>query len=502
MIVFANPRATRPKNRRFPLSVMSLGAVLPEWEKWTILDGNRPGVDLASDLRAFVRSRDGTPDAVTLVAMTVMPGPQLVDAVSASRAFKAEFPHVPLVWGGYFPSLYPNPVVRAPYVDWAVRGQGEETFLQLLSALREGRDPKGVAGLAFADDGTEWIAPERPWKSPDAFPSPPYDHIDVDEYVHPTALGARSAVYQTSIGCPYSCNFCGVIAAYGSRQRVEDPARTEMNLRFLVQQHRVDSIHFYDNNFILKEEITDELCDRITPLGLSWWCEARIDAMLRMPDRTWERLKRAGLRMVFLGAESGSDAVLKKMSKHLTTDKTVAVAEKCRSYGIIPEFSFVLGDPDDPEADVAQTLAFIRRLKAVNPVMELITYFYTPTPQRRGTYGNVDPLEGTPDTLEEWTTPEWIGWMTHEDPELSWLSRPLKARVEDFALVLKSRFPSVHDSKTKRWGKTLARVLARRRWERGAYENPWMLRAIRRAARAGDDERQEYGHLRPSRSHA
>ncbi len=296
---------------------MSLGAALPASETWTIVDGNRPDVNVTSDLEALIQSRLGSSDPVSLVALTVMPGPQLTSAVTATRNLKTKYPNVPVVWGGYFPSLYPEPVVHAPYVDWAVRGQGEETFLDLLKVLRGDLDPKSVPGLAFADNGTASIARERPWKSPNEFPSPPYDHIEVDEYIHPTALGARSAVYQTSIGCPYSCNFCGVIAAYGSRQKVEDPARTEANLRYLVDQHGVDSIHFYDNNFILKEELTSELCDRVEPLDLTWWCEARIDAMLRMSDRTWESLRRAGLRMVFLGAESGSDAVLKKMSKEV-----------------------------------------------------------------------------------------------------------------------------------------------------------------------------------------
>ena len=114
--------------------------------------------------------------------------------------------------------------------------------------------------------------------------------------------------------------------------------------------------------------------------------------------------------MVFCGAESGSDEVLKKMNKGMTTD-----ADRCgrrrrtREHGIIPEFSFVFGDPEDPEARRSRTrCGFIRRLKGINPAMELITYFYTPTPQRRGTYGDVDPLAGTPTTLEEWTSRN--GW--------------------------------------------------------------------------------------------
>ena len=498
MIVLVNPRATKPRNRRFPLSVMSLGAVLPEGQSWAIVDGNLPGVDVADEVAALIDAHAGTADPVSLVAMTVMPGPQLVSAVPAARRLKQRYGNIPIVWGGYFPSLYPSPVLNAPYVDWVIRGQGEQTFLELIEVVDGRRDPKSVAGLAFRDNGADWIGPERKWPPPDAFPRPPYEKIPVDEYIHPTLLGHRSAVYQTSIGCSYSCNFCGVIAAYGSRQTVEAPARSAENLSYLVHNHGVDSIHFYDNNFILKEEITRELCERLLPLKLSWWCEARIDALLRLSDSTWDLLRRSGLKMVFLGAESGSDAVLKRMSKHLTTDKTLAVAEKTRAYGVIPEFSFVFGDPEDPEGDIDATLGFVRRLKSVNPAMELVTYFYTPTPQRRGTYGNVDPLAGTPSTLEEWTEPKWLGWMTHEDPHVAWLPRKLKARVEDFELVLKSRFPSVHDTKTRNWGKVLAKWLAKGRWEREHYHDPRMLRAVRHWARVGKEDRQQYGHLRPA----
>jgi len=105
----------------------------------------------------------------------------------------------------------------------------------------------------------------------------------------------------------------------------------------------------------------------------------------------------------------------------------------------------VFGDPHDPEGEIDNTLAFVRRLKDVNPRMELITYFYTPTPQRRGTYGDVDALQGTPTTLEEWTQPEWVDWMTHESPRVPWMNDRLRARVHDFQQEMRTRYPSIHD---------------------------------------------------------
>ena len=83
------------------------------------------------------------------IAFTVMPGPQLVSAVPLSKALKRAFPHMPIIWGGNFGSLYPAPVLNAPYVDWLVRGQGEDTFLELLEAIDGKRDPLTVAGHRF-----------------------------------------------------------------------------------------------------------------------------------------------------------------------------------------------------------------------------------------------------------------------------------------------------------------------------------------------------------------
>ena len=502
MILLVNPRATRPKNRRFPLSVMAIGAALPDGVSWKIVDGNLPGADPLAEIVERVERARGGADPVRVVAFTVMPGPQLVSAVPLARAVRARCPDVQIVWGGNFPSLYPAPVLNAPYVDWVVRGQGEHTFRDLLDVLGGARDPHDVAGLAFRErDGSHHVGPERSWVGPDELPAPPYDKIDVAEYLHPTFLGRRSGVYQASIGCPHGCRFCGVISVFGRKERLGAAARTAEHLRSLSREHGMDSVHFYDNNFFVNELQARELAEHLAPLGLRWWCEARVDTLTRLSDDTWRLLARAGLAMVFCGAESGSDAVLRRMDKGTTTAQILEVAARAREHGIIPELSFVFGDPHDPEGEIENTLAFVRRLKMVNPAMELISYFYTPTPQRRATYGDVDALAGTPSTLEEWTEPQWVDWMTHENPRVPWMDGRLRARVQDFELVLRSRFPSVHDHRTRSWGKALGRVLAHRRWQRGDFDAPRALRTIRRLAQRAPDDAQAYGHLRaPSRT--
>jgi radical SAM superfamily enzyme YgiQ (UPF0313 family) len=467
VILLLHPRSTKPKNRRFPLSVLSLAAVLEGSEDYRIIDGNLVA-DPAADLEAAVRD-----NPVELLGVSVMPGPQMAEAIPLCRTFRQKFPAIPIVWGGYFPSLYPDAAQNAGYVDFAVRGQGEDTLLELLEAVRRQRGYASVRGLSYKDHKSRHVHnPERVFRGPDEFPRLPYCSIDAEKYVLPTFLGSRTAVHQASVGCPYQCNFCGVITAYGSREKMESPARTEMVLRRLQREYGINAVQFYDNNFFLREEHAREQADRFAPLELHWWCEARVDAMLRYSDDTLRRISRAGAKMIFFGAESGSDWVLAQMNKQLKAEQTLELARRIREFGIIPEFSFVVGNPQAPEQDVKENLAFVRKIKKVNPDAEIILQHYIPTPQRDGMYGGVESQVEFPLTPEEWANPKWLNFTTREEPGVSWLPRRTKQRVDDFELVVSSRWPTAQDFRMPKWGRVLLQGLSSWRYALGVYRWP------------------------------
>ncbi|MBV9036702.1 MAG: B12-binding domain-containing radical SAM protein, partial [Acidobacteriaceae bacterium] len=338
MIILLHPQSTKPKNRRFPLAVLSLAAVLEGKEEYAIVDGNADPQPEASLDRIMGES------GATLLAVSVMPGPQMKAAIPLCRNFRAKYPSVPIVWGGYFPSLYTDAALNARYVDFVARGQGEETFLELLEALRGTRSFKDVRGLSYKDQfGLHVHNADRPLRSPNDFPWLPYHRLpNAGRYILPTFLGRRTAVHQASIGCPYRCTFCGVVPIYQGRQRTETPERTTAVLSYLKQRFQIDAVQFYDNNFFLNESHTAELAERLLPLQLRWWSEGRIDSVLRYSDDTFRLLQRAGAAMIFFGAESGSDWVLQQMNKRVTTDQTLELAAKTRKFGIVPEFSFVV----------------------------------------------------------------------------------------------------------------------------------------------------------------
>jgi radical SAM superfamily enzyme YgiQ (UPF0313 family) len=471
MILFYNPKATKLRNRRLPLSILAIAAVLEGKEEYAIVDGNIDPQPTES-LIDLIKERP-----VELLAVTVMPGPQTVGAVATCREVRARFPQLPIVWGGYFATNYTAAVLNASYVDYAVRGQGEQTFLELLEAIRGLRDFKNINGLSYKD--TDAIArhnPERPMRSPDNFPWYPYHRIPAEKYLLPTFLGRRTAVHQASIGCPFRCNFCGVVNFSGSREKMESPARTEAMLRHLAQTYGVDAIQFYDNNFFLREEHTRELADRMAPLGMRWWCEGRTDIMMKYSDATFEAIRRAGCAMIFFGAESGSNENLKEMNKDLCAEDTLALASRIRRFGIVPEFSIIFGNPKDPEGDTRECIKFIRQLKRLNPDSEIIVEHYTPVPQRARMYGDIKDSFQFPTTPDEWTTESWQRFATQKDPQTPWLRPRTKQLIDNFELVVSSRWPTVQDIRLPNWGRLALKALSSWRYRLGFYAAPLELK--------------------------
>lgn len=470
-VILVNPRMCSPRSVRLPLSLLALGAVLERYD-WHIVDGN-VDPDAAGTL---LRLLDEKPTA--LVGMTVMPGPQVAPAIELSSIVRARHPEVPIAWGGYFPTLYPDSALNAPYVDYAVRGQGEDTLLELL----EGKPLADIRGLTWKDQGEVIHNPERPFRQPDEYPLYPYERIgDIDTYLRPSFLGKRTGVHQAAIGCRYRCTFCGVVSMFNGLTRLQGPARMEAALASL-RGYGADSVQLYDHNFFDKEETSIPALEVMARSGLRFWCYARTDTLAGFSSSTWDLIRKSGLSMVYVGAEAGSDEVLKRMKKGTSVEQTFEMVRRCREYGVIPELSFVLGGPEDPEGEVEKTLRFIRKVKEVHPAAEVILYFYSPTPQRDPARKKSDPPvlkrygpEGPdlPTTPEEWTEPKWISYVCHQDAP--WLSPQIRSRVQGFAKVLACRFPTAQDWSTPAWGKATLRTLAGWRYATGRWNNPWEL---------------------------
>ena len=478
-LILYNPPSNARHKPILPMSLLALGAVLEGRHAYRIIDGNLE-VDPLATLQRTISETDAT-----VLGVTVMPGPQLSQAVPTCRALKRQFPDLQIVWGGYFPTQHFDACLRAAYVDYVVRGHGELTFLKLIDALDQDADPTDVPGLAYRRAGTGAIVanPLPPIPHPNQLPDFPYQRLDVGRYVRRTFLGGRTIPHHSSYGCPFFCNFCAVVNMVNGRWLAQSATRTAETVRGLVGTWGIDAVEFYDNNFFVQEARTAEFAERIADLEIAWWGEARIDTLMKYRDRTWELMRGAGLKMVFLGAESGSDETLKRMNKGGTasTAKTLDIAEKMRHYGIVPEFSFVLGNPPDPEADVRQTLEFIRRLKRVNPDSEIIFYMYTPVPLSGELYDQARASGFRfPETLEEWISPTWQDFAQRRNNHVPWLRDPLRQTVRDFERVLNAYFPTTTDARLQGWARYLLRGLSAWRYQLRLYRHPLELKVAQR----------------------
>lgn len=484
MLILYNPPSSAGRKPVLPMSLLALGAVLEGEHEYVIIDGNLEPDPLAALDRAVRET------GADILGVTVMPGPQLSHAVPQCRQLKAMHPHLTIVWGGYFPTQHYDACLRAPYVDYVVRGHGELVFRSLVNTLRRGDDPITLAGLAYRSPAMD----ERPITDimsnamapiphPDHLPDFPYHRVDVPRYIRSTFLGRRTLSHHSSYGCPFFCNFCAVVNMVNGRWLAQSAERVANTVQFLVRRWGVDAIEFYDNNFFVHEARTAEFAERIKRLHVAWWGEARIDTLLKYEDRTWACLRESGLKMVFLGAESGSDEMLRRMNKGgtATVEKTLVIAEKMRRYGIIPEFSFVLGNPPDPEADTRQTIEFIRRLKRVNPQAEIILYLYTPVPLSGELYDQAKAWGFRfPETLEEWISPAWQEFSQRRSVRMPWLRDPLRRQVRDFEWVLNTYYPTATDLDLPHTWRLLLRAVSAWRYHLGFYRFPLELKALHR----------------------
>jgi anaerobic magnesium-protoporphyrin IX monomethyl ester cyclase len=292
--------------------------------------------------------------------------------------------------------------------------------------------------------------------------------------------------HNSSFGCPFACSFCAVVAMSNRRWLAQSPARMERVMRHLVTTYQVDAVQMHDMDFFISEARTAEFCERIADLGLRWWALGRADVLMQYSDATWAAMARSGLKMIFSGAESGTDETLAQMNKggKASAALTLEFAARLRRYGIVPELSFVLGCPPDPAGDVETTFEFIRRVKRINPATEIVLYTYTPVPLDGSLYTEARRLGfAFPETLEQWASPEWEQLSMRRGDGIPWMDRStgnIRRRVRNFERVINAYYPTVTDLRLNGWRRAALKAASSLRYGMKWYDAPYELRALHR----------------------
>ncbi len=467
-VVLYNPQAVF---YTMPLGLLAIGSYLDRHRyEVVIIDGR-----LESDpVGAVLAQLEGA----LCLGISVLTGRPIHDALRISRAVKAARPHLPVVWGGWHPSLFPRETLDEPSVDVTVIAQGEETFGEIVDRLAEPAmnlpDLTGIAGCAFRRDGAVVVNPPRPLRDVNDLPPHDYTLIPVERFFG--LKGKRQLDYISSQGCRFRCTFCADPYVYKRGWVGLEPARLGAEIEALAWRYRFHEVAFQDETFFTSrarvEAIADEFIRR--RLDLAWTGTLRADQGHRLDDKLLAKCTRSGLRRVMVGVESGSQTMLDWMKKDITLEQVWQTAEKCRRHRLGAIFNIIVGFPGEPDESVADSLNIAKQLRAMSPDFQVAIFFYKPYP------GNpiADELLRRgyrfPRTLEEWAGFDYIAgrseWVTEEKWRL----------VENFKFYQQLAWGHHHPL---RWPVSLA---ARWRCQRDFYDFPLekaIIERLRPAAR-------------------
>jgi radical SAM superfamily enzyme YgiQ (UPF0313 family) len=289
--------------------------------------------------------------------VSLLTGPMIREAISASRFVRTRRPALPIIFGGWHPSLLPAETLREEFVDVIVRHQGEKTLVEILDRISASRGLDMVQGCWFKRDGKIHQNPDRPSTSLSDLPIPAYDLVDFDAYER--ASGARKLPYATSIGCPYACNYCTDMVFYNRRFNPCDAKRVVEELTSLVQQHRLAEVALVDSNFLVDVHRATAIARGILDSGVRfrWTFQASTDLLCRMTDDEVRLLAASGVSHIGFGTESASPEVLHAMNKrHQHIPDIDEAARKCSQAGIRVTLNLILGYPGEQERHRKETL--------------------------------------------------------------------------------------------------------------------------------------------------
>jgi radical SAM superfamily enzyme YgiQ (UPF0313 family) len=482
-VLLFNPRSARSKPR-IPNSILSIAAAIEGLHPYVIVDGNLE-TDPWEKINSYLAS-----GSFKYFGVTCMPGPQLRQAIPISKNIRELYPDIKIIWGGYFASNQPKVVLHSGFVDFIVNGPGEKCFPALLKALDNDQPWTSIPNLIYPSEQGIVKTGKDELYDQDALPALPYETLNnfypLRRYLGKTYLGTRTIAYHSSMGCPFKCSFCAVVPIYNARWRGKSAQHIYQDIKFLKEKFGGNAIEFHDNNFFVSEKRTIEFSKLVQPENMVWWGEGRIDTIDKYSDQSLELMRASGCKMIFFGAETGNDEILKKMDKGGTQSSAQirAFAARMAKFDIIPEYSFVLGTPGDtPEQvmkQIDQDIAFIKEIKSINPRTEIIIYLYSPVPtEGSDLYKKV--LESGfhfPEKLEDWISPHWENFDLRKNPLTPWLTPEMIDKIKDFETVLNSYYPTVSDIRLNAFKRGIMRNLSAIRYKTGLYWKPYELKVL------------------------
>ena len=380
LFIQQNYNTSSPSNNFpwMPVALVELASlILEKGHEAKILDRN-----LYYDNNKLIKIlKNFNPD---VVGMTCYTSPMIKDMKQVVEIIKKNSSALVII-GGTHATLEPKSLLDFPFIDFVVRGEGEQTLLEILSIIdKKGTNNKKIDKQISKIKNVNFNQ-MRPFMNLNELPSPNYDLLEVRKY--------PIATFFTSRGCPGKCTFCYNL---GRQLRFYDTKKIIDTMTHVLGKYNIREFTIADDNFANLSKRTTQICDALSKFNAIFHIFQRVD---QVQDKVMQDLKKAGCWSMQFGFESGSQRVLDFLNKQVTLEQNINAIKQCRKHNIFVDGSFMTGLPTETLSEMNETVAFVKKYKPDAVDIKI----YTPYPNTElYNFGIKQGLMKKPETLDEW----------------------------------------------------------------------------------------------------
>jgi anaerobic magnesium-protoporphyrin IX monomethyl ester cyclase len=341
-------------------------------------------------------------DGALLFASSCILGYQVYDGYVVAKAVRERFPHLPILWGGWFPSVTPQMYLEAGIADAVGIGQGEITFMEACDAIASGAKLDEVAGLALLRDGKVAYTAHREVVGFEKFAPVPWHLLEYERYAElqtkPTHMKVRHRFplpgkwtpdnpprgfsHFSSFGCPEPCTFCCSPLLTGRRWKAIPGDALAEEIAELQQRFRFDVLRFQDANWGVAEKRTKAFCEKLLELEvpIHWNATIEVETIMRYKKETLDLLEESRCHLLWLGAETGTKAMQERIKKEIEIDHIPAAIGELARRNIVPGTFWIIGYPGETRDSMEETLRQAAKIKHRFPIAGSEVYPFRPIP--------------------------------------------------------------------------------------------------------------------------
>ncbi len=335
-----------------PIGLAYLAAVLKaKQHEITVIDCPAMEIDhekLRSELASF------KPEVVGITSMT----PTIQSTLMSASATKKACPDALVAVGGPHATFMDREILeQEAAVDVVVRGEGEQTLLEMAQNVAHSKRLNKVDGITIRCSGQIVRTADRPFiHNLDELPYPAYEYFELNKY---RLFGKLFLPIITSRGCPYQCSFCTTSRILGKEYRARSPKNIVDEMEFLKNTYGADAFTFYDDTLTLDKNRIFRICEGIKTkkINLPWDCQTRVD---QVSKEILIKMRETKCQQVFFGVESGCQEVLDAVKKRTTVEQNAKAIRLAKEVGLFVAISVIIGYPGENREMLEQTLNFIR----------------------------------------------------------------------------------------------------------------------------------------------